>query len=207
MKSSLCDYSDAYILVNGTVVEVGADYVERAADRNNKKATFKNCAPFSDSITKINNTQVDNAKDLDVVMPMYNLIEYRDNYSKTSGSLYQFCRNEPNNVITESESFKFKSKFLDNTNNAGITNAKIAAPLKYLSNSWRTLEMPLINCGVNHILTCVIFEGDRVITFAITDTKLCVPVVTLSVQDNPKLLPQLKSGFKRTINWNKYQSK
>ena len=186
-------------------MEVGADYVERPADRNNKEATFKNCAPFPDCITKINNTQVDNAKDLDVVMSMYNLIEYRDNYSKTSASLYQFCRNEPNNVITESESFKFK--FLDNTNNAGITNAKIAAPLKYLSNFWRTLEMPLINCGINHILTCVFFEGDRVINFAITDTKLCVPVVTLSVQDNPKLLPQLKSGFKRTINWNKYQSK
>ena len=75
-------------------------------------------------------------------MPMYNIIEYGDNYSKTSGSLYQFCRDEPNNNITDSESFKFKSKFLDNTNNEGIIDAKIAVLLKYLRNFWRTLEIP-----------------------------------------------------------------
>ena len=86
-------------------------------------------------------------------------------------------------------------------------------PLKYLSNFWRTLEMPLINCEVNLILAwsvnCVVpnASANQATTFAITDTKLYVPVVTLSTQDNAKLLQQLKSGFKRTINWNKHHSK
>ena len=128
-------------------------------------------------------------------MPMYNLIEYSNNYLKTYGSLYQFCRDEPNNNMTDSESFKFKSKFLDNTNKEGIIDAKIAVSLKYLSNFWRTLEMPLINYEINLILTCsgncVSSEGDRVTTFAITDTNLYVPIVTLSAQDNTKLLQQL----------------
>ena len=84
-------------------------------------------------------------------------------------------------------------------------------PLTYLSNFWRTLEMPLINCEVNLILTwsstCVITSSNGIGTYAITDTKLYVPVVTLSTQENTKLLQQLKSGFKRVINWNKYLSK
>ena len=87
-------------------------------------------------------------------------------------------------------------------------------PLKYLSNFWRTLEMLLINCEVNLILTwsadCVIIYtnvANQIPTFTITETNLYVPVVTLSTQDNAKLLPQLKSGFKRTISWNKYLSK
>ena len=202
LKSRLLDYSDAYILVSGTIiVGAGADAEAIAADRNNKQAIFKNCTLFTGCI---NNTQVDNAKDLDVVMSMYNLIGYCDNYSKISGSLCQFCRDEPNDNITDSESFKFKSKFLDNTNNASIVNAKIAMPLKYLSNFWKTLEMSSINCEINLILTWsangVISESDRVITFTITYTKLYVPVATLSTQDNTKLLQQFKSGFKGTIN-------
>ena len=87
-------------------------------------------------------------------------------------------------------------------------------PLKYLSNFWRTLEMPLINCEVNLILTCsstcvLISTGvqNQAARFTITDTKLYVPVVTLSTQENTKFLQQLKSGFKRVINWNKYLSK
>ena len=84
-------------------------------------------------------------------------------------------------------------------------------PLKYLSNFWRTLEMPLINCGANLILTwsstCVITYSNDVRIFAITDSKFYVPVVTLSTQENTKFLQQLKSGFKRVINWNKYLSK
>ena len=83
-------------------------------------------------------------------------------------------------------------------------------PLKYLRNIWRTLEMPLINCEVNLILTwsstCVITNSTDAGRFEITDTKLYVSVVTLSTQDNAKLLQQIKSGFKRTIDWNKYQS-
>ena len=84
-------------------------------------------------------------------------------------------------------------------------------PLKYLSNFWRTLEMSLINCEINLILTwsdkCVLSNDTKATTFATTDTKLYVPVVTLSTQDNANLLEQLKSGFKSTINWNKYESK
>ena len=93
-KSSLCDYSNAYKLVKGdiTVAGAGADDTARDTYRNNKQAIFKNYAPFTDCIPQINNTQVDNARDLDVVMPLYNLIEYSDNYSKISGGLYQFCR-------------------------------------------------------------------------------------------------------------------
>ena len=90
-------------------------------------------------------------------------------------------------------------------------DVEIMVPLKYLSNFWRTLEMPLINCEVNLILTwsstCVITNSNGIGTFAITDTKLYVPVVTLSTQENTKLLQQLISGFKRVINWNKYLSK
>ena len=93
LKSSLYDYSNAYILVSATITVAGAggNDVAITADINNKQAIFKNFAPFTDCITEINNTQVDNAKHLDVAMSMYNLIESSDNYSKTSGSLYQFC--------------------------------------------------------------------------------------------------------------------
>ena len=87
LRSILCDYSDAYILVKGNISVNNTAAAGAAANNTNKKVIFKNCAPFTDCISKINNTQVDNAKDIDIVMPMYNLIEYRDNYSKTSGSL------------------------------------------------------------------------------------------------------------------------
>ena len=206
-------YIYIYILVGGsiTVVRAEAETAAMAVDRDYKQAVYKNCTPFTNCITEIKDAQVGNAKDLDVVMPMYNLTEFSDNYSKTSGSLYQFYKDQPNdNDVKESESFKFKSKFLDNTDNAGIINAKIAVPLRYLRNFWRTLEIPLINCEINLIViwsaNCVISDN-RPTTFAITDTKLYVPVVALSTQDNTKLLQQWKSGFKRTINWNKYQSK
>ena len=87
LRSSLCDYSDAYILVKGNISVNNTAAAGADANNTNKKVIFKNCAPFTNCISKINNTQVDNAKDIDIVMPMYNLIEYRDNYSKTSGSL------------------------------------------------------------------------------------------------------------------------
>ena len=144
-------------------------------------------------------------------MPMYNLIEYSDNCSKTFRSLYQHYKDDPNDNITQSELFKSKIKITGKTPAAGNTkNVEIAVTLKYFSNFWRTLEMPLINCEVNLILTwskdCVISSATGETKFAITETKLYVPVVTLSTQDNAKLLQQLKSGFKRTINWNKYES-
>ena len=144
-------------------------------------------------------------------MPMYNLIEYNDNYSKTSGSLWQYYKENPNDNITQFESFKSKAKITGKTPAAGNTKeVELILPLKYLSNFWRTLEMPLINCKVNLILTWsknfVISSATGETKFSITETKLYVPVITLSTQDNAKLLQQLKSGFKRTISWNKYES-
>ena len=211
LKSSLCDYSDAYILVKGTITinGRGADAAARQADERDKAVSFKNCAPFINCISEINNTQIDNAKDIDIVMPIYNLIEYSDNYAKTSGSLWQYFRDEPyDNNIEDSESFKSKIKITGKTpNNNNVKDVEIIVPLKYLSNFWRTLEMPLINYEVNLILkwssTCVITYSNGAGVFAITDTKLYVPVVTLLTQEDTKL----KSGFKRAINWNKYLSK
>ena len=89
--SNLYDFSDAYILVKGTITITGAgeNVTARQADEKNKGVIFKNCAPFVKCVNRINNTGIDNAKDIDIVMPVYNLIEYSDNYSKTSGSLWQ----------------------------------------------------------------------------------------------------------------------
>ena len=145
-------------------------------------------------------------------MPMYNLIEYSDNYSKTSGNLWQYYRHEPNDNLADSESFKSKIKITGKTPAAGNEkDVEIMVPLKYLSNFWRTLEMLLINCEVNLILTwsstCVITNFTGAATFEITNTKLYVPVVTLSTQDYSKLLQELRSGFKRVISFNKYLSK
>ena len=145
-------------------------------------------------------------------MPMYNLIEYSDNYAKTTGSLWQYFRDEPDDNLEYSESFKPKIKITGKIpNDDNEKDVEIMVPLKYLSNFWRTLEMPLINCQVNLILTwsstCVITNSTGAGTFAITDTKLYVPVVTLSTQENTKILQQLKSGFKRVISWSKYLSK
>ena len=168
--------------------------------------------------------QIDNAKDIDIVMSMYNLIEYSDNYAKTTGSLSQYCKDIParNNgdqivvfaVNNVTDSFNFKAKITAQTEDDGTKDVEIMFPLKYLSNFWTTLEMPLFNCEVNLILTwsstCVIVSTNvqnQNPIFAITDTKLYVPVVTLSTQKNTKFLQQLNSGFKRVINWNKYLSK
>ena len=92
LKSRLCDYSYAYILVSGTITvkNTGA-----AAPNNRKNITIKNCAPFTYCISEINNTEIDDPKDIDIVMSMYNLIEYSYNYFKTSGSLWQYYRDEP----------------------------------------------------------------------------------------------------------------
>ena len=217
LKSSLCEYGDAYILVKGkiTINGAGVDAAARQADERDKGVAFKNCASFINCISEINNTQVHNAKDIDIIMPMYNLIEYSDNYAKTTGSLWQYFRDEPDDNIEDSKSFKSKIKITGKTpaagDNSNVKDVEIMVPLKYLSNFWRTLEMPLINCEVNLILTwsstCVITNSTSAGTFKIVDAKLYVPVVTLSTQENAKLLQQLKSGFKKVINWNKYLSK
>ena len=163
-----------------------------------------------DCISEVNNTQVDNAKDIDIVIPMYNLIEYSNNYSKTSGSLWQYCKDIPAvnnngdivdfNGANATDSFNFKAKITGQTDDDGeINNVEIMVPLKYLSNFRRTLEMPLINGEVNLIsawyANCVIVYtnvANQGATFAITESNPYVPVATLSTQDNAKLLTELK---------------
>ena len=149
LKSSICDYSDTYILVKGkiTITGEGADEGVRHVDERDKGVAFKNC------ISEINNTKIDNCEDIDIVMPMYNLIEYSDNYAETSGSLWQYYRDEPNDNLATSESFKSKIKITGKTpDNGNEKYVEIMVPLKYLSNFWSTLEMPLINCEVSLIL-------------------------------------------------------
>ena len=142
---------------------------------------------------------------------MFNSIKYSYNYSGTNLGLWKYYKDEPKNPITDSDSFKFKSRFSVNTNERGVINAEIAVKLKYISNFWRVLEMLSIDCEINLIVTWpanhVISGVDRVTAFAIADTKLYVLVVTFPSNDNAKLLQQLNSSFQRTINWNKYQSK
>ena len=192
------------------------------AANNNTDVAFKNCAPFSTCTTKINDIFVDEANHIYIAMPMYNLIEYSDNYSDTSGSLWQFKRDEvpANNAdltIDNSQSFKYKAALLGKTANAvnntnsSVKDAKIVVPLKYLSNFWRSLEMPLINCKVhlelNWIEGCILSSAGDSVKFEITDAKLHVPIVTLSTKDSVNLTKQLSEGFKRSVYWNSYQTK
>ena len=205
LKSSLCAYSDAYILVKGTISVNNTAAADADANNDDKKVIFNNCAPFTNCISEINDTQINNAKDIDIVMPMYNSTEYSNNYAKTTGSLWQYCKDIPsrndNNEINAftgdntTDSFNFKVNFTGQTDDDGTKDVEILVPLKYLSNFWRTLEMPLINGEVHLILTwsstCVIIATNiqnQNATFAITDTKLYVPVVTLSTQENTKFL-------------------
>ena len=229
LQSDLYDYSDAYAAVKGTVT---------VTDSNNnnvfdKKLAFKNNVPFISSISKINNTLTDNAEDLDVVMPMYNLIEYSKKYSKTTGNVWNYYRDKPNSDVVEdinysvraSKMFDYKTSITgrlegDNTEK----EVEIAVSLKHL----RTLHITLINYEINLILTwsknCVItskatrdadidaipevaaVNNPTDATFEINDTKLHVPVVALSTEDDNKLSEPLKVGFKRTIKRNKYRS-
>ena len=211
IKSNLCDYSDAYILLTGDITDTRVDDDTRDA--------FKNCTPFTKCISQISDEQVDNADNLDIVMTMYNLIEYSDNYSYTSRSLRQFKRDEspvtntwnPNNVsIYNLPSFKYKSSFIRKSANIGgngvYRDVKIAVPIKYLGNFWRLLEMPLRNCKVhlelNWSINCVMSDVAGVTEFKTIKTKLYVPIVTLSKTDNVKLVKLLEHGFQRPVYWN-----
>ena len=160
LRSDLCDYSDAYIVVKGTITVTDPNKANY-----DKKLAFKNNAPFTSCISKINNTLIDNAEDLDIVMPMYNLLEYSKNYRKTTGSLWNYYRNKPNrgiggennNVnysIKDSKSFDYKTNITGKLEgNNTEKEVKIVVPLKYFSNFWRTLDMSLINRKINLILT------------------------------------------------------
>ena len=141
LKSSLCGYSDAYILVKGTITVNNTAAADTEANNTNKKIIFKNFAPFINCISEINDTQVVNYKDIDIVMPVYNSIEYSDNYSKVSGSLLQYCKDIPsvnNNGATVdfvlsnlTDSFNFKTKITGQTGNNGTKEVEIMVPLKY----------------------------------------------------------------------------
>ena len=128
-----------------------------APNNADRKVIFKNCAPVTSCISRINNTQIDYAQYIDVVVPMYNLIEYSGNYSKTSRILWQYCRDvstvNDDCAITDfteanatTDSFSLEGKITGQTGNNGTKNIETMIPLKYLSNFWRTLEMSLIDC-------------------------------------------------------------
>ena len=150
LKPNLCDHAEAYILVDGTIRAAAAD--------NNTKLALKNCAPFIKCNLEINDEHVDTADNLDIVVPMYNLIEYSDNYQDSSAALYQYKRDEPpeanaiNDLTTNTwSSFKYKVNLLGNSevaNNIARRSVKVVVPLKYLSNFFGSLEMPLINCKI-----------------------------------------------------------
>ena len=153
-------------------------------------------------------------------MPMYNLTEYSDNYQDSSATLYQYKRDEPpddiaNNLTqNNSTSFNYRIKLLGNpevANNIARRNVKIVVPLKHLSNFFRSLEMPLINCKIKLNLTwkreCILSNQRDNAVFIINDTKLYVPVVALSKEDNKDFIEQQNKGFQRSIYWNEYKTK
>ena len=236
LRSVLCDYSDAYVLVKGKITVTNSN-----KNAYNKKLALKDNAPFISCISKINGELIENVEDLDIVMSVYNLLEYSKNYRKSTGFLFNYCRAEPNSggegngnnrinyLIKDSESFNYKSSITGKLEgNNTEKNTEIAIPLKYLSNFLRNLDMPPINCKVsltlswykNYLTTSrATREGDittvtvRInnnnptnVVFKITNCKLYVPVVTLSAEEDNELLNKLKSGFKRTIKGNKYIS-
>ena len=293
LRSDLCDFSDAYIVVEGEVTASfnprkddygayvfpddifpdiifsggsNANQITAAANpartnaintANNaandarnliKGVSFKYNASFINCISKTNRTLINNAEDLDVTMPLYNLLEYSKKYRKTTGSLWNYYRDDPTsdgeiNYYLGPNSFDLKSSiagqlgYINNDNRANKDKIRFVVPLKNLTNFWRSLKMPMNNCKIELILTwsksCVILSNvrrdvidvtelnaanvsnvnasavnvsEKSATFQITDTKLYVPVVTLSKKNDKKLSQQLKSGFKRTVKRNKYRS-
>ena len=217
LKPNLCDYAGAYILVDSTIRATNAV--------NDTRLALKNCAPFTKCNLEINDEHVDTAENLDIVMPMYNLIEYSDNYQDSSATLYQYKRDEPpegnpilNLEANNSSSFKYKFSLLGNIPQVdahparvGRLNVKVVVPLKYLSNFSRSLEMPLVNCKIKLNLTWkkefVLSTADDEAVFIINDTKMYVPVVTLSKEDNKDFIEQQNKGFQRSIYWNEYKTK
>ena len=200
-------------MIDGTIIAGAADV--------NTRLALKNCAPFTKCNLEINDEHVDTAENLDIAMPMYNLIEYSDNYQDSSATLYQYKRDEPPeaNAIADltadnSSSFKYKISLLGNpvvANNIARRSLKVVVPLNYLSNFFRSLEMPLTNCKIKLNLTwkkeCVLSTDDGNAVFIINDTKLYVPVVTLSKEDNKNFIEQQNKGFQRSIYWNEYKTK
>ena len=195
--------------------------VRAAAANGNTRLALETCAPFTKCNLEINDEHVDTAENLDITMPMYNLIEYSDNYQDSSATLYQYKRDELpeanaiNDLTTNTSSFfKYKVKLLGNPvldGNIAKRSVKVVVPLKYLSNFFRSLEMPLINCKIKLNLTwkkeCVLSTDAGDAVFIINDTKLYVPVVTLSKEDNKDFIEQQNKGFHQSIYWNEYKTK
>ena len=213
LKPNLCDYAEAYILIDGTI---------RAAAANaNTRLALKNCAPFTKCNLEVSDEHVDTAENLDITMPMYNLIEYSDNYQDSSATLCQYKRDEPPEAnafadltVNNSSSFKYKVSLLGNPvldGNITKRSVKVVVPLKYLSNFFRSLEMPLSNCKIKLNLTwkkeCVLSNQAGLAVFIINGTKMYVPVVTLSKEDNKDFIEQQNKGFQRSIYWNEYKTK
>ena len=214
IESSLCNYYDAYILVTGNTNVTAGD--------NNTKVAFKNSAPFKKYRTEINRTFVDDANFINITIPVYNLIEYSDNYSDASGILWQFKRDEQpidingvfiNITAKNASSLKYKSIVIGNTVADGANrqkeNVKIVVPLKYLSNFWRSLEMPLIDYKDKFSLKWykdyILPTSGTAATFEITDAKRYIPIVTLKAEDNTKLSNLICEGLRRLIYWNEYK--
>ena len=174
LRSNLCDYSDAYILVKDTITVTAPGAINNASnirDKRNRPLILKNNAPFVSCITRINGELIEDADDLDIVMSMYNLLEYSKNYRKTIGSLYNYYRDElsddadgnnfDNIKVINLNTFKYKNKITGNTYNVnagaqgydiiknGTQEVELATPLKYLGNFWRALNIPLISCEVS----------------------------------------------------------
>ena len=225
LRSDLCDYSGAYIVVKRTT-----DLLANDANENvnaEKDVAFKNNATFRSCILKINNTLIDNAENLNVVMPMYNLLELVK-IVLWHLSLWNYYRDETDDVddnTSDGKSFIHKTKIVGNTPERPgkegdadrppvlTLNNEVTIPLKYLSIFWKSLDLPLINCETELHLSwtndCVLIEQNNNIAgvnFVITNTKLYVPVVTLYINDNNSFIENLKQGFKITISWNKYRS-
>ena len=213
LKPNLCDYAEAYILIDGTIRAAAANF--------NTRLALKNCVPFTKCNLEINDEHVDTAENLDITMPMFNLTEYSDNYQDSSATLYQYKRDEPREAnavadltVNNSSSFNYEVSLLGNSvaaNNIARINVKVVVPLKHLSNFFRSLEMPLINCKIKLSLTwkkeCVLSNQDGAALFVINDTKLYVPVVTLSKEDNKDFIEQQNKGFQISIYWNEYKTK
>ena len=216
LKSNLCGYNDPYILVRGNNTIMGYQAAQVA---------FRNCAPFTKCITKIDGITIDHAEDLDLVMPMYNLIEYSSNYSETTGSLWFYSKDEATNfhadiantsniVIIFTNNTKYKAKLLENTkadgDNGILKNAAIPVSLKHLSNFWRSLKVPLINCKIELKLEWANYcafsaagdnntnDIDDNINFTMKDTKLYVPVVNFYVKPIDSDIKQYKEIRKLT---------
>ena len=229
LRSDLCDFSDAYIVVKGNITVTKKTFTANDFEAQNntvananatntandnafreKKLVFKNNAPFINCVSKITGVKIDNAENLDVVIPRYHLLEYSKNYKKATGGLWNYYRDEPSSnadandithSILNSESFDYKANFMENgvtQNNLTKNDVKVVVPLKNLSNFWKILNIPLINCEVELIFTwfknCVLIEkltreadydvdpnvyetdNPENATFKITHTKLYVPV-------------------------------